>query len=253
MHIRHLSVALTWVAFLLLPVRMSHAITFAQLALGGGYEAVILVTNKTNMDWQGKIWISQGYNQQWQGPLFVNGQDFTGFDGATLLMDPHETIKIRITGGNTTRSGYLEIDSDSNFVEYLAVSYFYEFRVGGNLLDTTGSPESSHGTRFIVAVEKSSNIDTGIAWCPSSRSSSSPFLIILTLYDKFGNVARTKPVTFNGHEAQFLSEIFPDLPSDFVGQLKVEPLADMYLEVLRVEYTSSGFQLTSTPADSYIP
>jgi hypothetical protein len=98
-------------------------------------------------------------------------------------------------------------------------------------------------------------IDTGIAWCPSSRSSdiSDQFQILLTLFDQNGVAVRTKPVTFTGHRAQFISQLFADLTATFVGHLNIKSQDYMYLEVLRMETTDTGFQLTSTPAVDYIP
>lgn len=248
---RHLLAAIT--LMLVSPALLS-ATTFAQLALGGGYEAVLIITNKTAFQWSGTIWVSRGYNQLWEGRWAINGQDFTGKSGATLTLVPHGSMKLRFTGDGTTRSGYLEIDSDVSYSDLdIAYSYFYEFRSGGRLQDTIGSPESAWDKKFVMAVEKSPVVDTGLAWCQSNRFTSSQFPINLTLYDEAGNIFRQRSVTFTGHQAQFVTQIFTDLPAAFVGHLKIESQDYMYLTVLRMEQTSGGFQLTSTPPDDYVP
>jgi hypothetical protein len=58
---------------------------------------------------------------------------------------------------------------------------------------------------------------------------------------------------FMGHEAQFISQLFTDLPSSFAGHLEIDAQDYIYVEVLRMERNPAGFQLTSTPADSYSP
>jgi hypothetical protein len=232
----------------------SHATIFAQLALGGGYEAVILISNKTNRAWSGTVWVMQGNNQTWEGQWAVNGQNFTGKNGAPVALPPKGMAKFRLTGDKTTRAGYLEVGSDAISADVdVAISYFYEFRVNGVLQDTIGSPASAYGSRFYFAVERSSAIDTGIAWCPDPQYVSGPFPLGLTLYDQDGNMVRYRSYMFMEHEAQFISQLFTDLPSSFVGHLEIEAQGYLYVEVLRMERVPGGFQLTSTPADSYAP
>jgi len=103
------------------------------------------------------------------------------------------------------------------------VAYYYEYRVNGQLQDTIRSPGSTWGDTMIFAVERTGTVDTGFAWCPSNRYSSGQFSIILTLCDRNGNVYQQKPVTFTGQEAQFISEVFPELPGGFVGRAPRKP------------------------------
>ena len=229
------------------------AANYAQFAIGGGYESLIYVTNKTGFPWAGTVWIHRGMNQPWQTAWNVNGQRLTGFTSFNFNLNAHESAKFRITGDATTRAGYCEIEGNSSSYDSdVAVSYFYEYRVNGVLQDSIGDSESAWGDEFLVAVERSSLINTGFAWCPSSRYSTSTFPMVLTLYDATGAVHRTRNYTFSGHEAQFLHEIFPGLATDFRGHLLIECQGYMYLAVLRMEYTPTGFQFTSTPADDYI-
>jgi hypothetical protein len=233
--------------FALLPV-FAHAVTFAQLALGGGYEAVLIITNTTNSSRSGKIWVRQGFNQRWEGRWAVQGQNSSGTDYVTYTLRPRGSVKLRLTGDTVTRVGYLEIETDSG-VDDVAVSYFYEFRIGGSLRDTVGSPESPLGKRFVFGVEKTATVDTGFAWCPSSRFGASVFPVELTLYGDDGSIRLQKAITFTGHLAAFISEIFTELgQGSFRGSLEVESPVQLHLEVLRLEETATGFQLTSTPA-----
>lgn len=239
-------------AFVLLP-SSAHAITYAQFAIGGGYESVILVSNKTGFPWNGRIYVMRDYNQRWQGQWAINGQNFSGMDAANFSLNPHASGKYRITGDSVTRSGDLEIDGEVGFSTLdIAVSYFYEVRSNGVLMDTVGDSPSAWGDGFALAVEKTATVNTGLAWCPSWRFSSNVFLLNLTLYDQDGNVARQKSVTFNGHAAQFIDQIFIDLPASFRGYLRIDAQDYIYLTVLRMESTPTGWQFTSTPADDYV-
>ena len=133
-----------------------------------GDEAVLLISNNTNATWTGTVWVMQGYNETWQGQWAVNGQNFTGMGGVPVTLPLKGMVKLRLTGDNTTRAGYLEVKPGVGYRDTdVAISYFYEVRVKGVLQDNAGSPQSAYGNRFFFAVEKSSAIDTGIAWCPS--------------------------------------------------------------------------------------
>ena len=244
---------LAFVSLLIFPIA-SHAAIYAQLALGGGYEAVMLISNKTNSAWTGTVWVMQGYNETWQGQWAVNGQNFTGMGGVPVTLPLKGMVKLRLTGDNTTRAGYLEVKPGVGYRDTdVAISYFYEFRVKGVLQDTTGSPQSAYGNRFFFAVEKSPSIDTGIAWCPAPPYIADLFPMYLTLYDQDGVAVRQSSTMFMGHEAQFISQLFTDLPSSFTGHLEINAQDYIYVEVLRMERNPAGFQLTSTPADSFSP
>ncbi len=254
MYVRRFFIGLLLMTFMLVSARMSHAITFAQFALGGGYETLILITNKTASNWSGTIYLSQGYNQKWQSLWAMNGQVYTGLWGVPITLGPLECRKLRFTGDDITRSGYLEIDAESYYSEFdIAVSYFYEFRINGELITTTGGIESAFNNKAVVAVEKTATVDTGIAWCPASRYGSIPFEMYLTLYNQSGDIVRQKTITFIGHSAKFLSAIFADLPTNFLGHLRIDAQNYFWLEAIRFESTSNYFQLTSTPPDDNVP
>ena len=136
-------------AFLLVFPIASHSQTmqmtrFSQLALGGGYEAVLLISNKTNSAWNGTVWLSRGFNESWQGQWAVNGKNFTGTSSIPVTLPAKGMVKLRITGDSTTRAGYLDVAPGigSDMVD-VAISYFYEVRAGGVLKDTTGSSPSA--------------------------------------------------------------------------------------------------------------
>jgi len=90
-------------------VSLSHAYTFPQLAIGGGYETVLIVSSKTNLNWEGRLRVRQGNNQRWVGTWSINGSDFTGVDSATFTLESWGSRKFIFRGDATMRVGYLEV------------------------------------------------------------------------------------------------------------------------------------------------
>jgi hypothetical protein len=236
---------------------MAQMATFAQLALGGGYEAVLFVTNKTPSSWQGQIIMQQGIgaaSDLWQIDCSVNGGDFSQMASYASTWTPYETRKFvfRLNSA-TTQSGYLRVTaSGPSLLTDVALAYFYRYYSGGVLTSSTGSPQSVTGTSLAFAVERDMSVgtDTGYAWAPATMPWNSTFQIHLTLYDSGGNVFAAKDVTFNGHLAQFVSQTFPQLPNSFIGHLAIEAQSAIALEVLRMDQSGNGFLLTSTPAST---
>jgi hypothetical protein len=163
------------------------AATWAQFALGGGYDAVLMVSNKTPFPWSGTVTVYQGFNGAWAGRWYVNGIEYTRAVAYAVSLPPFGTAKLLFTGDSVLRVGYMDLDSDSSYsILDVAYSFFYNLRAGTDLLETIGGPESAWDKKIAFAVEKSAKVDTGYAWCPSSRYSTTPFLIVLTLYNANG-------------------------------------------------------------------
>jgi hypothetical protein len=231
---------------------LSAAATWPQLALGGGYQVTLIVSNQTNFEWRGTFSPRQGLDQRWAGAWAANGQNLTGRDGFTITLPARSTGKIILTGDATTRTGYLEFDGEGTSSDRdVAVSYFYNYIVAGQTLDSTGSPVGDSHRGFRFPVEKTALVNTGVAMAPWLNRSDFP--IIATLYSSDGNLFQQKILTFNGHSSRFFDQIFDGVPNGFLGMVQLESSNFFYLEVLRLEQTATGFQLTSTPADSYAP
>lgn len=224
---------------------------FPHVALGGGYELVVIATNRLDEPVQGTIGLRRGNSENWTGTVAVNGiQVQNGFHGFDL--PARGTTRLVVTGDTVMRSGYLMIYAGSPHMGTdLDVTCFYNFRGSGRLLDSTGVPRTwaYRGHRF--AVEKSAVVDTGFAW--STASAGEPFEVVLTLYDAGGNAVQTKTQTMEGHLSKFFSEVFDNVPDGFVGHVQVVGEAVMGMTILRLEYVAGGFQLTSTPPVAFTP
>jgi predicted choloylglycine hydrolase len=226
----------------------STRLTWAQLALGGGYECMLLLSNKRETEWSGQLHLRQGNDEGWSGSWSLDGLDRTGSDEIAVTIAPRSTVKMCLSGDSTVRSGYLQLTAEGAFSVYdVAPSYFYRYLAGGRLQESVGSAAAPSGRAFSFPVERTATTDTGLAWAPDSVTA--PFSIILSLYDRSGSQLRQKTLPYGGHEARFVSELFENIPDGFLGRVRVESEQNIHLEVLRLDQTDSGFQITSTPPD----
>jgi hypothetical protein len=228
---------------------LSAEIIIPQLALGGGYECIVLVSNKSDSGWFGSLESYQGREEpwkvNWRHPLgiWVMGHVSTGMN-----IYPNSTLKYRIfLNSSEVQTGYLAIDgNDGSEDDQLVVSYFYVYKDSqGHLIDSTGVPILDSGTSFVFPVERTPNINTGFAMAPGSVQD--PFQVSLTLFDQEGDEFQALEMDFEGHLSRFFSEVFEDVPLEFIGMVRIDSVQPIYLTALRLETTETGFQLTSTP------
>ncbi|UCF38116.1 MAG: hypothetical protein JSU96_04485, partial [Acidobacteriota bacterium] len=211
------------------------------VALGGGYEIHVFLTNKLDSPFVGGLSLHQGNRQGWAGQINVDGQP--GDPGwIAVNLSAKGTVRVRIQGDTALRSGYLIVwGTGENSGTDVAVSCFYNYLVAGKLIDSTGVPVSWANRGHHFAVEKSPAVNTGFAW--SSLSPNDPFEITLELYDSTGVKVQTKTRTFAGHLALFFTEIFDNVADGFVGHVRITSPTAVGMTVLRLENVSGGFQL----------
>lgn len=219
---------------------------YPQLALGGGYEAIVFLSNAATSAWQGAIRLCRGSEEPWETPWALNGVDQTGSTEFDVELSPDATGKFVLTSTAGLSAGYLEVLGSTNPASTkVASAFFYNLYVGGRLVDSVGMPPAEPGTRFVFPVEKAGGVDTGLAWAPAGQASG--FDVHLTLFDASGEELQSRTVQFQGHQAQFFSELFSAVEDSFVGMLLVESGQPIELAVLRLETTLAGLQLTSVP------
>ena len=74
-----------------------HARIWPQLALGGGYECIVIITNKSTRFFQPvSLSLMQGNGEPWSGEWTVNGEDGTNSDSYDI--PPLGTMKLRLAG-----------------------------------------------------------------------------------------------------------------------------------------------------------
>ena len=233
-------------------------IHYAQLALGGSdtglsYECILMVSNKSLASpWEGVITLRTGHDQEWEGEWAVNGEDFSDRNGFPVSLEPAGSAVFALTGDATVRTGYLEIDGvPSFFFGDVATSFFYQLKQSGELIDSVGSGIDEAGLYFAFPIQQSSRIRTGFAWVASAHIVPlKPEEIRVGVFDADGAVHEIKTLPYEGHQAQFVDELFPDLPEDFQGTMMVNSEKFIHLTVLRQDTLWSGaVQFTRTPAN----
>lgn len=226
-------------------------ITYAQLALGGGYQCVLLLTNKTEVAWNGSVRLRSGNGEKWTRRWFLGSEDMSGLSEFSVAVPARGTAKFVLSSIDAeAEAGYLEIvtQSPGSGEGDLAVSFFYNFLINDRLVDSTGVPPSRQNQRFVLPVERSARVNTGFAWAPFLKPG--PFEVTLTLLDPSGKVLERQTVTFNGHWARFFTEVFEGVPDPFLGAVLFEAQESIYLTALRLEFTDTGFQLTGIQPES---
>jgi hypothetical protein len=244
---------------------LAEARTWPQLVLGGGYQAVILISNKKSTDWSGQFFPKQGHEKIWAGTWRVNGQDYTGQDSFSIRVPAYTTIKVVLTGDDAVpvQGGYLFMWGTGGSLAYdVSIAYFYKCHRDGKLTLSTGSIEGAPHTTFYFPLEYSTTasgtVNTGIAWAPEISTTPAQFNMTATLYltdsSGVGRPYASKTFPYSGHAAQFITEIFPEVSgAGFKGFLQLQADYNVFLEVLRLDSSDSGFLLTSTAPDFTTP
>ena len=216
------------------PRRPADTICYPQLAVGGGYEVVLLIENNSSSAWRGRA-----------EPLLKDGSlDFLVTD---LSLAAGETRKMTFSGGSETKATGLEIFGYPGYpTSALSVAYFFNYFENGKLTDTFGLPKGQGAEKFTLPVEETAAISTGVAArrLPYETDSS----VTLTLRDAQGK--QIGRVTRSCDFAAFVFEIFPGLPEGFIGSMTVESDTRFFMTVLRMEeQPGGGVQFTSCPPE----
>ncbi len=216
-------------------------VVYPQLALGGGFDVTLLVTNNSGFDWTGFAELDERewpLDQAWS----LDGEDRTGETEFPIDLMPGETQRFQLSRTEDAVSGWLKITSTGQLSD-ISTSFFYNFLTDGSLVDSTGvSPAApSRGVRFPVERD-GQRLRTGVA----IRMATAP--MTFSLFDEAGVLVQRFPsALFDG--ALFFDEIFDaPLPDRFTGSMTVESTSPFATTVLRFETTDEAFQLTSVPA-----
>jgi len=224
--------------------------TFPQLALGGGYESVIIVANtssESEFD-QAAFRLRTGSNEKWDGTWRCNGEPITRHE--YLFAIPAQGTRKFVLSADQLQVGYLELGYINKNGDWLpdppfAVSFFYVLRNGsGSLIDSTGIPSAMENqSRYILPVERSDGISTGLAMVPASAGTT----VEITLLDRDGAKVKRQAYQLKGHVAQFVEELIEGVPESFVGSVLLAGSGPIYVTVLRMNVSGGVVQLTSVP------
>ena len=234
----------------------SEPVVYPHLVVGGGFQVVVLTTNPTDRPWEGSMRLpdfGSGSGRSWTH----NGMDRTGSDAVALLLEPQATMRhlLAAPAGSPIRSGIFRIEGgNGSSATELAVTFFLEYWLDGELVDMVGVAASpaAHRVSIPVEVSPSTSTRTGIAIRRSGgegAASDHPAPFRMTLFDEDGESLETVPVEEEG--ARFASEFFPDHAGqgEFIGSILCESQDPFHLVALRQRLLEGGrFHLTGVPA-----
>ena len=104
------------------------SITFPQLALGGGFAVVLLISNRANQNWTGSALLKQGNDESWSTPWTLDGKSGGAGSAFEISLTAHETQKFLLKGDLEVRAGYLSIVPDEGVsASGISVAFFYNF------------------------------------------------------------------------------------------------------------------------------
>ncbi len=237
----------------------SPVLIYPQLAIGGGFQVVLVVTNANDTPFDGYLLLPEfgpESGRRWS----LNGEDRTGSDRAPLSLPPLATRRLVLSApdGAAAAAGSLQIGAlGASSVHNLALSFFYKYSVGGELVDSIGVPSAAPAYHTTVPVERlpQDRVNTGVAIRvradPAAGPAASPEdpVYVLALRDENGVLLAEAFGSFQG--ARYFDEFFADtLPSaiPFTGSLRIESETPFYLVVLRQQLLGGDrFQLTGIP------
>jgi len=221
------------------------AVIYPQIAVGGGCESVVTITNPSGTGWSGRLIFKKGNEEDFPVPLKADGIPFTS--ASTWQVAAGSTARCVISSDGVQTAGYLRIETLSGTPsEQLVTSVFFRIRdLQGHVTDLAGTYPSKAARRFVFPVEKSETSDTGIAFLPAVlQVPGQP--VTFRLVDQSGTKIQEVQPPLSGHVAKMAGEIFDKMPQPFLGSIVMESPADLYLLVLRLDLSGGNVQLTGT-------
>ncbi len=219
---------------------VSPLILYSQLALGGGFEAILFVTNMREQPWNGGAQLDAGAwpeDRAWT----LDGSDQTGESGFALELSSRDT-KLS-SRGEIVEEGRSQI-FHSGVSTWANLEPARERPSTAAQHKSLGVAPAELTTAVWFPVARRPGLNTGLA----IRRTTAP--VRYSLFDSSGLLLET--VTRDDFQgAQFFNEIFSEVPASFTGSVKVESDRGFYLTVLRQEILPGeglSFQLTSIPA-----
>jgi hypothetical protein len=145
----------------------------------------------------------------------------------------NRVVRIVLSGDETLRSGWMRLTL-SSAVHLISSAVFQTFS-GSQLVSEASVLESPQVKRGLIYINNQPGIENiGVAFANAQSAANN---IQLQLFDGSGNVLSQQQVSLppNGHLAQFVTEIFPDIASTgFTGALSMSSSASFSSIALRL-------------------
>jgi hypothetical protein len=157
----------------------------------------------------------------------------------------NRVTRVELSGDQVLRSGWIRLTLPER--AHLVTNAVFQTFARTALVSEAGVTETTPTQRGLVYVKKFPGTDVGVA---ISNNDSVPTTVALDIFDQQGNVVsrRTIVLPANGHMAQFVSEIFPQLASvpEFTGAMAVHSTGTFSPMALRL----TGDKIASLPFSS---
>ncbi|MGI8782760.1 MAG: hypothetical protein ACR2L2_03805 [Acidobacteriota bacterium] len=249
MRISNSSVALAGALalFLAVPAHAQQLVPFRdfvvpQIAVGGGYETKIVLSNHGTVRYDGTVTFARLSNQAF--PVSVNGsapQSVFSFD---VLAG--ETFVMNITADGPVQTGFARWVANSTSVRdlrsSLEMSVTYRLAEAGSTRDAVGVIPPTELRRFFIHYQRSATEDAGLALVNLDPSQS--VTATLRLFDATGVVRDTRTLLLQplSHSAKFISELMA-APLLIDGRVEVDATGPIAAVALR----SQDGQLSALP------
>lgn len=181
-------------------------LAFAQVAGGPGFESVLVLTNRGNFDYAGRVLFRRGAGLSWN-PV-VNGTRITGGE-IPVTIAPDQVVVVRITEEEVMGGAAFLISDDLLPDNFLEANLTYYLRSGNTLQDSVGIQPSSEFYLASLPFDDFGSVALALA-NPDLAGNLDTQLRITLLDDQGAERGTARPVLkSHGHDAQFLFELFP--------------------------------------------
>lgn len=223
----------TLLALLLFAIPAQSAV-FPQLALGGGYENLLLVSNTSQFTWSGTIAAFQGFRQPWAGQIKIAGRAVTSHH---IDIPAFGVVNILLQGDERVRSGYLEIRATDpeRDKDITAKLFCRQLTALGLHISTTEMRGTQAAMEHSIPFEITPWSLTGLAFAADTER---PFPVSITVYGETGWPVDSINITYDGHRAALVTELLPSLLSQvwWRGTLRITSEKPLYVEAVRIEW-----------------
>lgn len=216
-------------------------LSFAQVAVGGGYETVITLTNRGTFDYSGTLFLRRGLEGGSWNPT-VDGEAITSGQ-VDVEIAVGRTITLRLTGDEVQSGLAVLVAYDAVLDNFVEGNLTYFVRSGSTLDDSIGVGPSIETYLASVPFEDFSAVALALANPDWRTEGAETATATIRLLDEAGAEIATETVTLTpfAHSARFLSQIF----EEEVERGKIEIASDF--PVVGTALTFISGQLSSLP------
>ncbi len=181
---------------------------FGQVAVGGGIETVINLTNRGTFPYSGSIRFLRGEGSAWN--LRVNGNVISNGE-YSVEIQPKSTTTIRLTGDRLESGAAIVVSEDLLLDNFIEANLTYFVRSGESVEDSVGVAPSKEFYLSSVPFQEFNSI--ALALVNGDLSGQRVARVLVRLFNERGSRLATKTLDLGSffHDARFLSELFPGL------------------------------------------